>query len=114
MRTPQFLLPRGGTPVLELCLPFVPEAEDTVYLTLCQGGVPVLEYAMNGQANPPAEGSLSLSEDGTLLARMTQSDTLRLAAGECELQVRVKTDLGADVFPILRGAVSRLRKQGVI
>ena len=116
MRTPRFILPRGSTPTLELRLPFALAEEDTVYLTISQQGTPVLEYARNGTAQPAAAGSLRLSEDEAdlLLAEMTQADTAALQEGDCELQLRVKTALGADTFPVLRGFVGRMRKQGVI
>jgi hypothetical protein len=116
MRTAPYVLSRGSTPCLELRLPFAPAAEDTVYLTFRQNGSNVLEYARSGTALSPGTGSLTLSQaDGRiLLAQMTQADTLRLEAGECELQVRVKSGDRAEVGPILRAMVAPVRKQGEI
>ena len=114
MRTPQFVLPRGGSPTLELELPFTPGPEDVISLTVSQAGVPVLEYTQNCSSDFGAQGSLSAEEDGLLLVHMTQADTLRLETGECDLQLRIRTEDGADVFPLIRGAVSTLRRQGVL
>lgn len=116
MRTPQFLLFRGSTPVLELALPVSPEATDRLYLTFCQNDTPVLELARNGTPSPAGSGSLTLSdrEPGLLLASLTQTDTLKLQTGSCRLQVRIRTDEGADVFFPVDGYVGETLKEGSI
>ena len=116
MRTPQFFFFRGSTPTLELALPFALGAGDAAYLTLSQDGLNPLEYAYNGQQASYVQGSLTpLEEDPkTLAVSMTQADTLRLQAGDCELQLRVKTDQGADAFFPIFGQIGETRKEGVI
>lgn len=116
MRTPRFILPRGGAPTLELALPREVGTEDVIYLTVSQSGLPVLEYARNGTPSPAATGSLTLSDQNaqTLRLQMTQADTLRLEAGDCDLQLRIKSEGQAEVFPLLHGAVGPVRKQGEI
>ena len=116
MRRPDFLFFRGSSPTLELVLPLSLDAEDTVYATFSQNGQSALEYALNGTPSPAGAGSLSLAPDSadTLLLLMTQADTLALASGECELQLRVKTQAGADAFPPLHGFVGRTQKEGQI
>jgi hypothetical protein len=114
MRRPQFFFFRGSTPTLELSLPFAPEAEDAACLTLAQDGTTVLEYALGGGTS--AQGSMVPAEDdpSVLLVHMTQADTLRLRAGDCELQLRVRTAEGADTFFPIFGQIGEARKQGVI
>ena len=116
MRTPQFLIFRGSTPTLALQLPFSPASTDVVFVTFSQRDLVLLEYARNGTPSPAGAGTLSLSEDepDTLLLEMTQADTLRLLAGDCRLQVRVKTDEGADTFFPVTGCVGEALKEGVI
>ena len=116
MRTPRFLFFRGSTPTLELELPRELRDGDVVYLTFAQKGKRVLEYAINGRPSPAGTGSLIRStEDGSLLlVGMSQADTLRLAAGDCELQLRVRSGDEAEVFPPIRGAVGQVRNQEVI
>lgn len=116
MRTPQFLIFRGSTPTLELALPLVPAETDVIYLTLSQMDAPVLELARNGVAAPAGTGSLSLSpeEPGLLLASLTQQDTLRLKAGACRLQLRIRTGEGADTFFPVTGYVGEAQKEGEI
>ena len=116
MRRPQFLFFRGSSPTLELVMPLRLSASDTVYATFSQGGVTALEYACNGTPSPAGTGTLSLAPDApdTLLLSMTQADTLALAAGECALQLRVRTQDGADTFPPLRGCVGQTQKEGLI
>ena len=116
MRTPQFFLFRGSTPTLELGLPLALGAADTAYLTLAQNGGKVLEYAFNGQQALSVQGVLAPldTDPRTLAVSMTQADTLRLQAGDCELQLRVKTAEGADTFFPLFGQIGEARKDGVI
>ena len=112
----EFLFFRGSTPTLELVLPLAVGASDTVYLTLSQGGRPVVEYAINGSASPAGTGTLRRAEEdeNVLLLTMSQADTLALAAGDAELQLRLKNDVGADTFRPLIGRVGPARKEGVI
>lgn len=116
MRRPHFLFYRGSSPTLELVLPLRLEPSDTVYATLSQHARTALEYAINGSGSPAGTGSLSLAPDApdTLLLSMTQTDTLALAAGDCALQLRVKTQAGADTFPPLHGFVGQTQKEGLI
>ena len=116
MEESQFLFFRGSTPTLELVLPLRVDFSDVVYLTLCQGGRPVLEYAMNGSPSPAGTGSLSRAEadENVLLLTMSQADTLALAAGDVELQLRIKNDVGADTFRPICGRVGRALKEGTI
>ena len=46
--------------------------------------------------------------------RDQQADTLALAAGDVELQLRIKNDVGADTFRPLCGRVGRALKEGTI
>ena len=116
MRSPQFWIFRGSTPTLELELPFPAAPEDVIYLTLSQGSEPRVEYAINGTPDPYSTGSLAISpEDPRLLvAGFTQRDTLNLRAGDCSLQVRIRTSEGADTFLPLRGFVGEVQKGGEI
>ena len=45
---------------------------------------------------------------------MSQADTLALAAGDVELQLRIKNSVGADTFRPLTGRVGPARKEDVI
>lgn len=116
MRTPDFLILRGSTPVLKMELPVQPEEADVIYLTFRQGSRNVLEYARNGTASPAGTGTLRLSETepNLLEAEMTQADTLRLDAGECVIQVRLRGEDGAQTFFPVVGRVGEALKQGVI
>ena len=101
MEESQFLFFRGSTPTLELVLPLRLSYDDVIYLTLCQGGRPVLEYALNGSLN-------------VLLLTMSQADTLALETGNVDLQLRLKNSVGADTFRPLTGRVGPAWKEGVI
>ncbi len=116
MEEAAFLFFRGSTPTLELVLPLAVEPEDTVYLTLAQGGRPVLEYTLNGSPEHAGSGVLRRAEDekNLLLLTMSQSDTLALESGDTELQLRLKNAVGADTFQPLRGCVGPARKEGLI
>ena len=116
MNESDFLFFRGSTPTLELVLPLAVGPEDTVYLTLSQGGRPVVEYALTGPPSPAGTGSLSRAEEdeNVLLLTMTQADTLALQAGDAELQLRLCNEVGADTFRPLIGRVGPARKEGVI
>lgn len=116
MRRPHFLFYRGSSPTLELVLPLRLAPTDTVYATFSQGAQTALEYALNGTPSPAGTGSLSLAPgaQSTLLLSMTQADTLALASGDCALQLRVKTQAGADTFPPLHGTVGQTQKEGSI
>ncbi|MBR6378018.1 MAG: hypothetical protein IKS05_09705 [Oscillospiraceae bacterium] len=116
MNEAQFLFFRGSTPTLELALPLAVDWSDSLYLTLCQRGEKVLEYAMNGVPSPAAQGTLTRDEaqENLLLLTMTQADTLALDSGEVELQLRIRTQDGADTFRPLLGQVGPARKEGVI
>lgn len=116
MRTPAFLILRGSTPVLRMELPAEPEDSDVIYLTFRQGERNVLEYARNGTASPAGTGTLRLSgtDPARLEAEMTQADTLRLAAGECVIQLRRRGADGAQTFCPVIGRVCDALKQGEI
>lgn len=116
MRTPLFCIPRGSTPTLELELPFAADPEDVIYLTFSQADRPVLELARNGTAVQPGTGSLQVdaADPCLLLASLTQADTLRLEAGDCLLQVRIRTAGGADTFLPIPGRIGEALKGGVI
>ena len=111
-----FLFFRGSTPTLELVLPLAVDWSDTVCLSFAQGGRIVLEYAMNGSADPRGTGSLTRDEThkNVLLLTMSQADTLALAAGDAELQLRVKNSVGADTFQPLTGRVGPALREGVL
>ena len=49
-----------------------------------------------------------------LLASLTQQDTLRLKAGACRLQLRIRTGEGADTFLPVTGYVGEAQKEGEI
>lgn len=112
----EFLFFRGSTPTLELVLPLAVQASDTVWLTLSQGGQAVVEYAMNGSSTLAGSGTLTRAEEdeNVLLLTMSQADTLALAAGDVELQLRIKNDVGADTFRPICGRVGRALKEGTI
>ncbi len=112
----QFLFFRGSTPTLELVLPLAIRAADKVYLTLAQGGRPVVEYALNGTPSPAGTGLLRRdeAEANVLLLTMSQQDTLALKSGDVELQIRLRNAVGADTFRPLIGRVGPARKEGVI
>lgn len=116
MNETDFLFFRGSTPTLELVLPLAVAWTDTVFLTLAQGGQPLVEYAMNGNPRPAGTGWLTRAEEdeNVLLLTMSQSDTLALASGDVELQLRIKNDVGADSFQPLHGLVGPALKEGVI
>ena len=116
MDGPQFFFYRGSTPTLELVLPLEVGREDTVYASFWQGNRVVVELAMNGQASPAGEGNLSRAQDSpnTLLLLLGQQDTLALQAGFCELQLRLKNQVGADTFRPLLGQIGPARKEDVL
>lgn len=116
MRTPAFLILRGSTPVLKMELPEPPQETDVICLTFRQGSQNVLEYARNGTAFPAGTGTLRLSETepNRLEAEMTQADTLRLEAGECVIQVRLRNQDGAQTFFPLVGRVGEALRDGAI
>ena len=116
---PMFMLYQGSTPTLELVLPIELQPTDVVYATFSQDEERVLEYHINGTNSvvpPPPAGTLRLDvHDGhTLLLEMTQADTFRLQPGDTELQLRIKTEDGADTFIPALGYVGKARKEGVI
>ena len=116
MEESQFLFFRGSTPTLELVLPLRLSDDDVIYLTLCQGGRPVLEYALNGSPAWPGSGELRRDEadENVLLLTMSQADTLALETGNVDLQLRLKNSVGADTFRPLTGRVGPAWKEGVI
>lgn len=118
MDNKQFVITQGSTPSLEMCLPFEMPGSGTAFATFSQGDAAVLEYGLNGTptAGIAGTGTLALdTEDSSMLVlSMSQTDTLSLTHGDVELQVRVKTDDGADTYFPLIGEVIRAAKQGVI
>lgn len=114
-----FRIAQGSTPRLELEIPFqLPDSGVKAYVTFSQGGVNVLEYALNGTPTPAIAGTGTLSVDSSdhsvLVLAMTQSDTLGLDAGDAELQVRLITPDGADTFAPIVGEIIKSKKGGVI
>ena len=108
MQIPQFAVWQGTDFSLEVRLPYELASGDAAVATLSQGFVPVLEYRLNVEAAESApEGRIVVdSEDAHVLRiEMTQADTLQLAAGEVELQVRVRTDEGAETFAPVLGMI---------
>ena len=111
MRTPQFFFFRGSTPTLELALPFALGEADAAVLTLAQDGQIVLEYARGADG----EGlSVPADEPDLLRIRLPQADTLRLTAGDCELQLRIRNADGAVTFYPIFGQIGQARKEEVI
>lgn len=102
-----FRVNQGTDYGLEIALPYEIGADDPVVVTVAQGGAEALRYHRNDvDAADPPTGEILLSEDGmTLTVAMTQADTLRLDAGDAEVQVRVKTADGAETFDAVRGIV---------
>lgn len=118
MRLHQFVIPQGSAPWLYIGVPLTLDGSDVIYLDLCQHGEPVVEYNQNGITRQTllGEGTLAIDEDeaDTLVLHMTQADTLRLETGEVELQIRVRTDDGADTLIPAFGAVMAAYKRGTI
>lgn len=113
-----FMIAQGSTPTLELELPFEAPVAAVAYATFTQEDEPVLEYAYNSSptAAIKAGGKLIFDADdrSVLLLSMTQADTLKLVNGDVELQVRIRTNDGADTFYPIPGGVVQARKGGVI
>ncbi|MBR6119894.1 MAG: hypothetical protein IKQ04_06215 [Oscillospiraceae bacterium] len=111
-----FLFFRGSTPTLELVLPLAVGWEDVVCLTMSQNGRTVVEYAMNGSANPRGSGTFTRDESqaNLLLLTMSEADTLALEAGDVELQLRLKNSVGSDSFQPLTGRVGPILREGVL
>lgn len=115
----QFLIAQGSTPRVELALAFdFPSSGGKAFVTFAQSGVPVLEYGLNDTPTQRIAGTGSLSVDqddaSLLVIEMSQADTLSLKPGEAELQVRVKTNDGADTYAPLIGRIEKAIKGGVI
>ena len=118
-RLPEFEIYRGSTPLLECGLPLELSGSDVVYASFAQGNRVVLEYRINGSADPeltPPTGSMSLDPQNAAILRiqMTQADTLRLEAGDADLQLRIKTNDGADTLIPVHGWVGKAYKGGTI
>lgn len=119
----RFRIAQGSTPRIEMTLPFeYPDSGAKAYATFSQADRNVLEYSLGGTATPAIAGTGTLARDSEdksiLVLTMTQADTLGLAVGDVELQVRVMTTDGADTFadtflPLV-GAVYKAFKTGVI
>ena len=45
---------------------------------------------------------------------LTEQETMDFLPGDCELQLRVRTEAGSDTFFPLCGAVGQARKEGVL
>ena len=113
MIQPQFCFFRGSTPAVELLLPMDCTAQDVLYATFSQGDRTVVEYAQNGQPDRPGTGTME-TEGRLVRLQMSQQDTLAFDCGDCELQLRIKTEDGADTFFPLWGIVGPVRKEGLI
>lgn len=113
-----FMIAQGSTPTLELQLPFEAPRNAVAYVTITQEDEPVLEYALNASPTASIKGGGKLIFDvddrSVLLLTMTQADTLKLVNGDVELQVRIRTNDGADTFYPIPGGVVQARKGGVI
>lgn len=122
-RKPDFTIYQGATPCLELGLPLELSSSDVVYATFAQIGNVVLEYQINGsnaQGLTPPTGSMEVDAHDKSLLRvsMSQADTLRLEAGEVELQIRIKhtedTVEMADTLIPAHGWIGKALKGGSI
>lgn len=114
----RFMIAQGSTPRIELLLPFELKNRYVVFVTFEQKRNAVLEYGLGFQPSPEiaGEGTLSVDPDdkSMLVLNMTQQDTLSLIPCDIEMQVRVKTDDGADTFLPIPGHVIKAIKGGVI
>ena len=122
-RLPEFCIARGSTPCLEIGMPLELEREDVIYATFAQGRKALLEYNLNGSASTASEGpsgtmEIDLDDHKLLRIYLTQADTLKLEAGEVDLQLRMKRedagDALADTFHPWTGVVIGSAKEGVI
>lgn len=116
-KNPDFMISRGSTPWIRMELPLEIARSDVIYATLSQSDVNVLEYQRNGTAVSIAgSGALTIDDANPkrLILAMTQADTLALAEGQCKLQIRIRTSVGADTFYPLNGYVVAAEKGGEI
>jgi len=120
MNNLNFLIFQGTTPTIELVMPLELAEDDAAVVTIRQGDTDVLEYALNAEAREDiaGTGTLVFADDGTdrsvLLVNMSQADTLGLTVGDAELQLRIVTDVGADAFVPVVGAVGPAFRRGVL
>ena len=114
----QFAIAQGSTPRVELLLPFSMPSGTIAFATFAQNNTAVLEFGMNGTPTEAIAGAGTLTKDAEdssmLVLEMTQEDTLALKPGDAELQVRVKTNDGADTFFPIPGVIIKAIKPGVI
>lgn len=118
MKQPQFLFYQGSTPTLSFALPYPIGANDTVYATFSQQGQTVTEYALPADSEavtPTGTMSVDAARSHVLNIAMTQADTFLFAAGDCDLQIRVKKSNGSadTLFPV-HGAIGKAQKGTVI
>lgn len=113
-----FIIARGSTPRIEFGFPFELSESDVISVVMAQRDSIVREIGKNYVPPPFSSNGSTLEisdEDASVLAlQMSQADTLALTAGDCEIQIRVKTADGADTFIPVPGAVVKSYKEGVL
>ena len=111
MREPDFFFFRGCSPVLELWLPLSLDEQSVLCATFSQGGQIMLECVQNVQSHSRSE--IAPEVDGRMVRlALTEQETMDFLPGDCELQLRVRTEAGSDTFFPLCGAVGQARKEG--
>ena len=122
-RLPEFVIARGSTPCLEVGMPLELESGDVIYATFAQNRRALLEYNLDcsaPDASRTPSGTMKIDGDNKRILRicLSQTDTLRLEAGETELQIRMKRtdgdDVLADTFHPWTGMVIGAAKEGEI
>lgn len=97
---------RGTTPVISFTLPFDVSTLDDAYISFAQHGKVVIEKRLE-----------DCKVDGNrMTVRLTQEDTLRLAARtQVEMQIRARTGAGEVIASnIVTTYADRILKDGVI
>lgn len=114
----QFMIAQGSTPRIEFALPFDLTSADVISVVVVQSDTIVREFGKNYTPPPNTSNGSTLEidvDDASVLAlNLSQADTLILAPGDAEIQIRVKTSDGADTFFPITGAVVRAYKKGVL
>lgn len=107
MRTPQFQIMQGQECYLYLSCPIDLTDCTKIYLTIVQDGKVFGEFSELNALSEYGEISIDDEESTDLVLHLTQAATLDLNAGECEIQIRVKTSDGADTFLPVWGMVGK-------
>ena len=105
---PQFFFFPGATPTLEFVLPVeIDVSTDILYVSFSQGYETVKEYDQDSSA---------VTADGnSIYVAMSQADTLKFGAGDCEVQLRyLLADGTADVSVPVPGLVGRTQMTEVL